>query len=93
MAVDDASQLASSNVLSIKQAARVAGMRKLPAGESPEVMDVAILTGPGTLHIGVVVLANGRLSLLHSSHAAGVKCEPFREAAAGYEIELWRKKS
>lgn len=82
-----------SNVIAIKRAARLAGMRKLPAGERPKPMDIALLTGPGTLHIGVVVMANGRLSLLHASHAAGVTCDRFDEATASYQVELWRKQS
>ena len=92
VAVDESESVDPGNIFAIKQAARVAGMRRVGLGRAPQVMDVAVLLGPGTAHVGIVVLANGRLSLLHSSHAAGVKCEPFAEATAGYSVELWRRK-
>lgn len=89
--VDDQDQPDAANVSAIKQAARRAGMRRTARNEPPQVMDVAVLIGPATTHVGIVVRANGRLCLLHSSHAAGVKCEPLVHALAGYQVELWRK--
>lgn len=89
--VNESGHPGEANVGAIKRAARLAHMRPVDRDEEPREMDVAVLVGPGTLHVGVVVLANGRLSLLHSSHAAGVECQRFDIATAGYQVELWRK--
>lgn len=79
------------NVAAIKAAARTSGMRPESAGARPQHMDIVVMSGPGTLHVGVVVVLGRQVRVLHASHAAGVVCEPWRDATAGLSIELWRR--
>lgn len=81
----------AENVGAIKKAARVSGMRPMPAGTEPQAMDIVLMSRPGTLHCGVAVMANSRLHVLHSAHEAGVVCEPWLHATHGLTVELWRQ--
>lgn len=53
--------------------------------------DVVLMrNGIGAPHSGLLVRANGRLGMLHASHAAGVVWEPFGDAVSGMRYQIWR---
>ena len=88
-----ADQVLAANVSAIKQAAAVSGFRPVHGDLSPREFDVVVFDGAGELHVGVVVRANRRLNVLHSSHACGVVCEPWQHAIEGRAFQLWRQQS
>lgn len=87
---DDLSPPNLDNVAAIKGAARVSGMRPMPAGSLPRPDDIVLLRSLVRLHCGVVLRANGRLQVLHSAHGTGVVIQPWRDAIEGMTPELWR---
>ncbi len=79
------------NVAAIKHAAELTGFRPIGGEVLPREFDVVLFHSSAELHVGVVVIANRTLHVLHSSHAAGVKCEPWQHAIEGRSYQLWRQ--
>lgn len=90
VAVSDAGVVAEGNLAAVKAAARVSGFRRVRDGR-PADGDFALMRRPLQLHCGRVVRANGRLGVLESAHASGVIWQPWAQAVAGFEVELWRR--
>lgn len=79
------------NVAVIKQAARVSGMKPSRAPLPPEDGDIVLMSNVVQLHCGIVVQANGTAGVLHSASRIGVVFQPWRDAVAGMNVELWRR--
>lgn len=80
------------NVAAIKRASSSSGWR--PAGsDEPREWDVLLMRGPLGRHVGVVVVANGRLGLLHNTEEMGVCWQPLDDVRRlGYrQFEVWRR--
>jgi cell wall-associated NlpC family hydrolase len=77
-----------ANARAIKQAVQASGWR--PVTGQPADGDVVVLRSPAWLHCGLVVRANGRIGVLHSTHQRGVEWQPWEQAIAGMTPELWR---
>jgi cell wall-associated NlpC family hydrolase len=74
----------------IRHAVQTSGWRRVVDALARD-WDVVVMRSQASLHCGVVITANGRLGVLHSTHAHGVAWQPWRDAVAGMAWELWRK--
>lgn len=90
---DDEEAHSAVNVTAIKSAARLSGMRPVRAASQPLDGDVVLMTSVATLHCGLAVRANGIVGILHSASKIGVVFQPWREATAGMNVELWRREA
>jgi hypothetical protein len=81
-----------NNVRAIKQAVQAGAIRPI-ADQPPVDGDIVLMRSLTKLHCGLVVRANGRTGVLHSSHGVGVVWQPWVEAIAGMTPELWRRAS
>ncbi len=75
----------------IRGAAEASGWRRVETAR-PIDFDVIVMRSTIHVHIGIVVCANGRVNVLHSSHECGVVCVPWRQAIDGMSAELWRRR-
>lgn len=75
----------------IRAAAQASGWRPADAG-TPQDGDIALMRGPLGRHVGVLVLADGHLRLLHSVERVGVCMQALADVrAAGFSRpNLWR---
>jgi hypothetical protein len=88
----------AAGVPALLEAARRSGWRR--AEGPPQEDDIVMLSGAGGRHVGVMVVIDERLLLLHSNGhmtprgpVGGVVLQSLQEAASGGygDIELWRK--
>lgn len=79
------------NVAAIKRASATSGWR--PAGGALQAWDIVLMRGPTGRHVGVMVVANGRLGLLHNVEDLGVCWQTLEEVQRmGYShFEPWRR--
>lgn len=86
------------NVTAIKHAARVSGWHTVVGAPWPD--DIVLMHGLKGRHVGLMVLANGRLGVLHANGyhgpvgpVGGVMFQPLAEVAeGGYgNFEFWRR--
>jgi hypothetical protein len=75
---------------SLRRASRAYQVRRVLAG-MPQEFDIVIMRTPFHLHAGIVVVANGRIGILHSTAQTGVVWEPWLQAVEDTTVELWRK--
>lgn len=75
----------------IRAAAQASGWRPVDAG-IPRDGDIALMRGPLGRHVGVLVLADGHLRLLHSVERVGVCMQSLADVrSAGFSRPtLWR---
>jgi len=76
---------------SLRRASRAYSMRRVLEG-MPREWDICIMRTPFNLHAGIVVVANGRIGVLHSTAQTGVVWESWLEAIEGSKVELWRRR-
>lgn len=74
----------------IRQLCRAHRMRRVHDLARQE-FDIVIMRTPFNLHAGLLIVANGRIGVLHSARETGVVFQPWLEAVAGTEVELWRR--
>ena len=82
----------ADNVAAIKRAAAVSGWRPIDA-TAPADADIVTMQGVDGPHVGVTVLADGALGLLHAVDGAGVCFQPLAAVQmAGFSgFQFWRR--
>lgn len=75
------------NVKAIKTAAEVSGLRRV-VGRMPRDGEIIVLQTPIELHCGLAAVANGKLGLLDSTEARGVRWHAWADVV-DCPFELW----
>lgn len=81
----------NGNAHTIRAASDDTSMRPAPLDAAPQEGDLIIMRSPLRLHAGIVVVANGRIGVLHSTRDTGGVWQPFAEAIEGTTTQLWRR--
>lgn len=90
--VIDVGQAKEDQSHNIREVTAVGGWRPVE-DPNPAEWDIALMRGPMGAHVGVVIQANGRLGLLHSTEGFGVTFQSIHDLGRmGYSRpQFWRR--